>query len=133
MKNIPEYIKSKMDKVDPERLEGYMKMFDRILLYNVAANLMPPDAIQEMLNFWEKTVKKTIDIDCSKFTDILQSTEHGRLQSMIPEHPDGEDMRLKFLDTFDLAHEIVSSNLTKHDDGPFDDDSNGLKDFDPAD
>ncbi len=114
MKNdIPPHLKARLDKADPERLEGYMRMFDRILLYNLAAHVMPPDSVNTILDFWEKAVKKTIDMDCQKFTQFLQSTPQGRLASLTGEQPDGEDMRLKYLGAFDIAQEIIASNITK--------------------
>ena len=116
MKNdLPPHLKARLDKADPERLEGYMRMFDRILLYNLAANMMPPDAMDDVIDFWEKAVKKTIDIDCQKFTQFLQSTPQGRLASITGEQLDGEDMRLRFLGAFDLAHEIIASNVIRSD------------------
>lgn len=114
--DIPLHIKERLDKVDPERLEGYMNMFDRILLYSLAANTMPQHAIKDVIGFWEQTVKKTINMDCQRFTQFLQSTPQGRLSSLAREQPDGEDMRLRFLETFNLAHEIISTNITHQED-----------------
>jgi hypothetical protein len=108
-------IKERINKVDVERLEGYMRMFDRILLYNLAANVMHPDTIKDIVGFWEKAVKQSIDTDCQKFTTFLQSTPQGRLASLTGTNPDGEDMRLRFLGAFDVAHEIISANTTKLD------------------
>jgi len=112
---IPKNIENQLNKVDPERLEGYMKMLDRTLLYNMAASILPRESMNSILELWEKTVKKSIDMDCQKFTNFLQKTPQGRLASMMEDQPDGEEMRLKFLETFDLAHQIVVGNLTPPD------------------
>lgn len=112
---IPSKIEDQLAKVDTDRLEGYMRMFDRTLLYNLAASVMSKDDIQPILDMWKKTVRKTIDIDCQRFTEFLQKTPQGRLTSMVGNQPDGEDMRLKFLETFDLAHQIVTGNLVPPD------------------
>lgn len=97
-------------KVNPERIESYLKMYDRLLLYALAANLAPKEALMEMLKNCEMLVKKGIDVESQYRTNFLESTPEGRLATLQNE-PDGESTRLESLKTWNLAKEIITANL----------------------
>ena len=118
MKHIPN-MQKKVSEADPERLKGYIDMFDRLLLYNLAVGSMPGEIIDEMIKKWEQTIKSTIDIESKHRTHILESTPQGRVAKK-QQQPNGEDIRLLFLDTLDTAKQIVSRNLQRNEDDDFD-------------
>ena len=99
-----------IEGTNPERLENYMKMYDRILLYTLAANLMPKEAMEGTLDICEKIVKKGIEVESQYRTNFLESTPQGRI-SKIRNEPDGESVRLNGLKTWDLVKRIISSNI----------------------
>lgn len=99
-----------LDSADPARINGYMNMFDRVLLYTMAANMLPKEAIESTINLWSKIVKKTIDIDATRRTKFLESTANGRAAKLSKE-PDGEDIRLHFLKQLDIAHQAITSQF----------------------
>ena len=112
MKNkIPKTLEKKLAKADKDKIDTHLKYFDRILLFNMAAHLLPVEARQEIVNMWQERMKDVIDEECNLFTTYLQETPHGRTVSMLPQQEDGEDMRLNFLEALDVANEIVGSNL----------------------
>ena len=113
-------INKRISEVNPNRLEVYQKMFDRILLYNLAANVMPQKEIDRAIKWVDRIVKKTIDVDSENRTNYLQSTKEGRL-ARISEEPDGEDLRLEFLKTWAIAKDIITSNLKSQSDEDEDD------------
>ena len=95
---------------DQDRVEGYLRMLDRILLYNLAVNTMPPEALQSIVNLWDKVVHKSIDLDASMRTHFMEDTKLGRI-SKLQKEPDGEDVRLHCLDQWKLAKSVIESNL----------------------
>lgn len=105
----------KISEADPDRLNGYINMFDRLLLYNLAAGSMPPEIINKMVNKWAQTIKITIDMEVQHRTNFLESSPQGRLAKK-QKQPDGEDLRLLFLDTLATAKQIVTGNLQRNDD-----------------
>jgi len=121
--NFPKELQKQLSKTDPDRLNGYIEMFDRLLLYNVALNVLPDDAVDDILEKWEQAIKHTINTESTLRTTFLQSTPQGRMARKQKE-PDGEAMRLQFLDTLDLAKMIVSRNLQKVDEDDISDDGN---------
>jgi len=115
MKKLPNDMHKKISEADPERLNGYIDMFDRLLLYNLAVGTMPPDVIDEMIEKWEQTLKSTIDTEAKHRTHFLESTPQGRLAKK-QQQPDGEDIRLLFLETLDTAKQVVTRNLQRNED-----------------
>lgn len=109
-------IHKRISQADPERLSGYIDMFDRLLLYNVAAATIPPKAIGGILEKWEGAIKSIIDNESQLRTNFLESTPQGRLARK-QNQPDGEAMRLLFLSTLSTAKEIVSRNLQRDNEG----------------
>jgi hypothetical protein len=108
-------------KIDFDRIDGYIRMFDRILLYTMAVNLMPKEALDTVMTQWEQIVKKTIDIDAVNRTNFIEGTKLGRLAKYKKE-PDGEEVRLSHLKHWKTAKDIVSSNLlANYKDDDFDD------------
>lgn len=105
----------RISEADPDRLNGYIDMFDRLLLYNLAVGTMPPEVIDEMIEKWEQTLKSTIDTEAKHRTHFLESTPQGRLAKK-QQQPDGEDIRLLFLETLDTAKQIVTRNLQRNED-----------------
>jgi hypothetical protein len=103
-------IKTKVKNADQDRVEGYLRMLDRILLYNMAVNTMPPEILQGIVKLWDKVVLKSIDIDASLRTAYMEGTKLGRV-SKLQKEPDGEDLRLHCLDQWKLAKSVVESNL----------------------
>jgi len=100
---------------DIMRVGNYMKMFDRILLYNIAVNSMPPEALQETLNIWEKVIKRGINEESANRNKFLESSRQGR-KAKYRNEPDGEDLMLNLLEQYEIAREVIQSNLKK----PFD-------------
>lgn len=101
-----------IQSADAERIEAFLRMFDRILLYTIAANSMPNDMLNATISLWEQVVKKSIDIDANKRTTFLESTPTGRAMKL-NEEPDGEDLRLHWLKQWDIAKSVITSNLLK--------------------
>lgn len=119
MKDFPGNIQKHIADADPERLSGYMNMFDRLLLYNLAVGTMPSETIDELIVKWEQTIKTTIDTESELRTRFLESTPQGRLAKK-HKQPDGEDLRLLFLATLNTAKQIVARNLQRdEEDGEF--------------
>ena len=113
MKDFSNSIQKRISETDPERLNGYMNMFDRLLLYNLAVGSMPAEVLNELIEQWEKSIKETIDIESKHRTHFLESTPQGRLAKK-QDQPDGEDIRLLFLKTLGTAKQIVVRNLQRN-------------------
>ena len=92
------------------RFESYLRILDRLLIWNMCAALLPKEGINKILNFWEKAVKKSIDAECNDRTTLLHESPLGRLASFKNE-PDGELHRLTLLKELDIAKFVVTSNL----------------------
>jgi len=121
-------IQKKLNKstTDVMRVGNYMKMFDRILLYNIAVNSMPPEALQETLNIWEKVIKRGINEESASRSEFLESSRQGR-KAKYRSEPDGEDLLLNLLEQYEIAKEVIQSNLKK----PFEtDDDDEEEDYD---
>lgn len=99
-----------LKEADHERVEGYMHMFDRVLLYTLAANTMPEEALRGTIDLWNKVVKKTIDLDANRQTNFLEGTISGRT-AKFKRMPDGEEIRLRHLRQWKIAKDIISANL----------------------
>ncbi len=103
-------IKTTHAVADQERVEGYLRMLDRILLYNMAVNSMPPEALQSIVELWSRVVLKSIDMDATLRTHFLEATKMGRIAKSQDE-PDGEDLRLHCLNQLKLARTVIDTNL----------------------
>ena len=114
MKKFSQEMQKKISESEPEHLNVYIDMFDRLLLYSMAASSLPNEVINEMIEHWESAVKTTIDLESQRRTQFLESTPQGRLAKK-QNQPDGEDIRLLFLTTLNTAKDIVSMNLKKPD------------------
>lgn len=109
-----EDLSKKLQESDIQQVGQYMKMFDRMLLYTLATNLLPKSALHGTMKLWEKVIKKNIDGDCKNRTEFLETTIEGR-KAKYEQEPDGEDMRLHSLKQFEIAREVVHANLFKQD------------------
>lgn len=116
MDNPTEKLSDKLDQVNVNKMETYLRMHDRILLHALAANLMSPEARYDTLNLCDKVVKKAIDSEAQSRTALLQGTAYGRACTFAGE-PDGEDERLEGLKAWNLAKEILKHNID-HSQGP---------------
>lgn len=105
-----------ISKTDPGRLNAYLDLFDKILLYNLAANMLPPNAIDEIIKKWEENIRISINSESTMRTDFLESSIEGRLAKK-SNQPDGEQLRLNFLETLDVARNILLRNLKHEKDG----------------
>ena len=105
----------RISEADPERLNGYIGMFDRLLLYNLAVGSVSPEILDEMIKKWAQTIKTTIDTEAQHRTHFLESPPQGRLAKK-QDQPDGEALRLLFLETLSTAKQIVSHNLQRNED-----------------
>jgi hypothetical protein len=103
---------STKERADQDRVEGYLRMLDRILLYNMAVNTLPPHALKGIVKLWDKVVMKSIDLDASMRTEYLEGTKIGRL-SKLQQEPDGEQLRLHCLEQLHIAREVIENNLLK--------------------
>ncbi len=108
-------MRQQISEADPERLNGYIDMFDRLLLYNLAVGTLPAEMLDEMIDKWAQTIKSTIDTEAQHRTHFLESTPQGRLAKK-QKQPDGEALRLLFLDTLSTAKQIVTRNLQRDED-----------------
>lgn len=115
-KKFTDQLKHKIATSDPERLNGYIEMFDRLLLYNMATFMLPPEAIENLLEQWKQIIKSTINTESCMRTHFLESMPQGRLAKK-DNQPDGEALRLLFLDTLSTAKQIVARNLQRDEDG----------------
>ncbi len=113
LKKFPRKIQKEIEQSDPERLNGYIDMFDRLLLYNLAAASLPAEIIEDLVEKWEQTIKSTINIESSLRSEFLETTPQGRVAKM-QSQPDGEDFRLLFLHTLNTAKTIVMQNLIRN-------------------
>lgn len=104
-----------MKDADRERVEGYVSMFDKILLYTIASNLMPKETLIDTVGLWNQVIKKTIDIDSTNRTNYLEGTIKGRASKMKNE-PDGEDFRMHFLRQLDIARQTIETQFQLDDD-----------------
>ena len=99
-------------EVNPDRLEAYHRMFDRILLYAIAASLIPEEYVDTLIKSADTIIKKTIDIDSNARTKFLQETKEGR-QARLAQEADGEDLRLHYLKTWEIVKDIVRANIIR--------------------
>lgn len=103
----------RMSEVSPERLEAYHRMFDRILLYTLAANFIPQEHVNAIIETADKVIKRTINLDSNQRNNFLYSTKEGRRERMVNADVDGEYLRLEFLKTWDIVKEIVRANMSR--------------------
>ena len=99
-----------LEQADPQLMENYMRMFERILLYNMATAMMPPEVIEGSVDLWDKVVKKAINSDASRRTDFLEGSLDGRIAKLKKE-PDGEDLRHHCLEQHKIARSVIVANL----------------------
>lgn len=99
-----------LKEADQDRVEGYMNMFDRVLLYTLATNTMPSDALKETIELWDKVVKNSINFDAIKRTNTLENSTIGRAAKLHKE-PDGECLRLHYLKQWKIARKLIVANL----------------------
>jgi len=126
MKNFPSEMRKRISEADADRLNGYIDTFDRLLLYNLAASSMPSEFIDELISKWAQAIKSTIGMEAVARTHFLESTPQGRLAKK-QEQPDGEALRLLYLDTLDTAKEIITRNLQRNEDEIDDDDGDDFE------
>jgi len=108
-----------LKKVPQSRVQEYMDLFDRLLLQCLVLNMLDKEQVKDVMDKWEKNVLKSIDYECTKRTDFLESGDmHARAQKYNKE-PDGEDLRLTYFQCYKLANEMISSNLKLDDDDIF--------------
>jgi hypothetical protein len=93
----------------------YMKMFDRILLYTLAVNFLPEDAINGTVNLWDKVIKNGINQEVNVRNEFMENTPAGR-DAKYHSEPDGETLRLHSVKQWKIARNIIISNLKKPDD-----------------
>jgi hypothetical protein len=106
-------LNEKLKEADIQQVGQYMKMFDRMLLYTMASNIMCKEDLESIIKLWLKTVKRNIDSDSNKRTTFLEETITGR-KAKYNQEPDGEDLRLHCLKQLDLTQDIICSNLFRH-------------------
>jgi hypothetical protein len=105
-------LQKRISEVNPERISAYQSMFDRILLYNLATSLLSKEQLESTVDWVDRIVKRTIDVDSQTRTNFLQSTKEGRLARLTDE-PDGEDLRLLYLKTWEVTKDLIKSNLIR--------------------
>lgn len=103
-----------IEKADHERVEKFISIFDRVLLYTIAAKLIPREAVDYSMQVWDKLIKKCIDLDASTRTKFLEETVAGRTAKFRHEI-DGEDIRLHSLTQFEIAKTVIENNMHFHD------------------
>lgn len=105
---------SDMSLADVDRIEAYLRMLDRILLYTIASQTMPREALKGVSNLWNLVIKKSIDAESSQKTEYLEGTAIGKL-SLKNGETDGESHRLKCLEILEIANKIAKCNLQIND------------------
>lgn len=109
---MKEELQQMIRQADPVLMENYMRIFERILLFNIAANMMPTEVIEGSVNLWDKVIKKAINSDASRRTEFLEGTQEGRLAKLQKE-PDGEDLRQHCLEQQKITRNVIVANLTR--------------------
>lgn len=99
-----------VETADHERVEAYMTVLDRILLYRLANKLMPTEDLAQSVNLWSIIIKKGIDMDVVKRTNFLEDTTLGRATKFQKEM-DGEEYRLHCLKQLDIAKQVLEHNI----------------------
>ncbi len=105
-------LNERLKDADIQQVNQYLKMFDRMLLYSLSAHIMSKESLENTIALWSKVVKKNINTDSNTRTIFLEETTEGR-KAKYAHEPDGEELRLHCLKQFDLAQDIVRSNLFK--------------------
>ena len=105
-------LQKRLEQADMENIGKFMKMFDKMLLYTIAVNFLPQEAIHGTVDLWDKIIKKGINEDANNRTTFMETTQPGRL-ALYKKEPDGEDLRLHFLEQWKLAREVILNNLSK--------------------
>ncbi|KKM97169.1 hypothetical protein LCGC14_1170730 [marine sediment metagenome] len=105
-------LQKRIEQADMDSVGKFMKIFDKMLLYTIAVNFLPQEAIHGTVDLWDKVIKKGINEDAISRTKFLESTQPGRM-ALYREEPDGEDIRLHFLEQWKLAREVILENLSK--------------------
>jgi hypothetical protein len=108
-------LQERMKEADFDQVEKMMRLFDRVLLYNLAVHSMPDEFLEKAVELWDKIVKMGIDRDASVRTDILESTVAGR-RAKFGQMADGEKVRLEGLKQWQIARDIITSNLQRPED-----------------
>ena len=98
---------------DMERLNMFMKTFERLLVYSMAKMIMSKEDFGSIVNFWNFLTKKGIDVDATSRTRFLQSTHEGRLAAEKDE-PDGEELRLYLLSQLNIATYLINSSFNQN-------------------
>jgi len=119
-----------VNEVDQEKLETYMRMFDRMAVYVLTANLMPPPARRKAMKMWDSMVKTSIDTDAKNRTNFLEASPLGRGAKLRGE-PDGEMIRLESLKAWKLAHDLIALKIGDPDDDG--DDFSSFNEFEVSD
>jgi hypothetical protein len=102
------------------KFEGYLKLLDRILIWNMATMSLPKEDRIKLLNLWEKAIKRSIDSESNERTKQFEDTILGRLAAQKGE-PDGEAYRLTALRDLEAAKFIANINLKQDPTEPTDD------------
>ena len=105
-------LQKQLEDADIENVGKFMKMFDRMLLYTIAVNFLPEEAIHGTVSLWDQVIKRGINDDAVSRTEFMESTRPGRL-ALYKNEPDGEEIRLHFLKQWELARKVILSNLSK--------------------
>lgn len=106
----PDQLNERMEDANFDQIERMMRMFDRVLLYNLAVHTMPREFLDHAVQLWDRLVKMGIDRDASLRTDLLESTIAGR-RAKLNNAPDGEEVRLDAIKQWGIARDIITSNL----------------------
>jgi len=109
-KDPREAMMERISKADPKQLEGFIRMFDRVLLYSMASSMFDDDQIEACIGSWTKLIKNIINEDAKRQTELLEGSPSGRLAKYMNQ-PDGEDVRLWSLRTHKLAEDIIRGNI----------------------
>lgn len=114
-------LQSLLENTDHEKIESYIGIFDRILLYTLAASLIPKETVKYSMEIWESLVKKGINLDSTKRTNFLEETVPGRA-ALLRGELDGEEYRLHCIKHFQVAKSVIENNirLDETDDGDLD-------------
>lgn len=102
-------------KIPINKIETYLNMFDRILIYNMVTQFMSQDQISTLISFWNSIILKTIDLEAQGLTEFVEGDPRGRALVAQKCISDGEEHRLDCLKQLIMAKSVIEANLKPKD------------------
>lgn len=104
-------IDKKLKTVDYERVKLYLDLLDKIFLQYLVSKFLDKEEIQQVVLFWEKSLKSITNLESNTRNDFLMQNPLGKLLSSVSDKvEDGESLRLKAIEAMNLAKEIAEKS-----------------------